>query len=144
MKIKRFLAKDMRTALAQVKETLGSDAVIMSNKKVTGGIEIVAAVDYDEPKPKGLIAEKSASSPTFMDLAEEKISLGLKRPVRSEARVKPAPAADSLQALLERQQSRVEQHVSQHSSEELDMPEWAKGLQAPQSFTKSSPCTWAT
>ena len=141
MKIKRFLAKDMRTALAQVKETLGSDAVIMSNKKVTGGIEIVAAVDYDEPKPKGLIAEKSASSPTFMDLAEEKISLGLKRPVRSEARVKPAPAADSLQALLERQQSRVEQHVSQHTNEELDMPEWAKGLQAPQSFTKSSPET---
>lgn len=61
MKIKRFLAKDMRTALAQVKETLGSDAVIMSNKKVTGGIEIVAAVDYDEPKPKALIAEKTAS-----------------------------------------------------------------------------------
>ncbi|MPY24888.1 flagellar biosynthesis protein FlhF [Shewanella psychropiezotolerans] len=141
MKIKRFLAKDMRTALAQVKDTLGSDAVIMSNKKVTGGIEIVAAVDYDEPKPKALIAEKPALSSTFMDLAEEKISLGLKRPVRSEARVKPAPAADSLQALLERQQSRVEQHVSQHKSEELDMPEWAKGLQAPQSLAKSSPET---
>ncbi|AQS38884.1 flagellar biosynthetic protein FlhF [Shewanella psychrophila] len=139
MKIKRFLAKDMRTALAQVKDTLGSDAVIMSNKKVTGGIEIVAAVDYDEPKPKALMAEKPASAPTFMDLAEEKISLGLKRPVRSEARAKPAPAADSLQALLERQQSRVEQQVSQHTSEELDMPEWAKGLQAPQSKTKSSP-----
>ena len=37
MKIKRFFAKDMRTALAEVKETLGPDAVIMSNKKVTGG-----------------------------------------------------------------------------------------------------------
>ena len=46
MKIKRFFAKDMRTALAEVKETLGPDAVIMSNKKVSGGIEIVAAVDY--------------------------------------------------------------------------------------------------
>ncbi|WP_299009487.1 flagellar biosynthesis protein FlhF [uncultured Shewanella sp.] len=50
MKIKRFLAKDMRSALAQVKETLGVDAVIMSNKKVTGGIEIVAAVDFDGAK----------------------------------------------------------------------------------------------
>lgn len=46
MKMKRFFAKDMRSALNEVKETLGSDAVIMSNKKVTGGIEIVAAVDY--------------------------------------------------------------------------------------------------
>ncbi|KII75479.1 flagellar biosynthesis protein FlhF [Vibrio renipiscarius] len=47
MKIKRFFAKDMRTALLQVKEELGSDAVIMSNKKVAGGVEIVAAVDGD-------------------------------------------------------------------------------------------------
>ena len=46
MKIKRFFAKDMRTALAEVKEVLGPDAVIMSNKKVSGVIEIVAAVDY--------------------------------------------------------------------------------------------------
>ncbi|MBL1378373.1 flagellar biosynthesis protein FlhF [Zobellella iuensis] len=49
MKIKRFFAKDMRAALAEVKEVLGAEAVIMSNKKVSGGIEIVAAVDDDEP-----------------------------------------------------------------------------------------------
>ncbi|MCD9489343.1 flagellar biosynthesis protein FlhF [Photobacterium phosphoreum] len=47
MKIKRFFAKDMRTALSEVKEELGPDAVIMSNKKVAGGVEIVAAVDTD-------------------------------------------------------------------------------------------------
>ncbi|WP_298717878.1 flagellar biosynthesis protein FlhF [uncultured Oceanisphaera sp.] len=48
MKIKRFFAKDMRAALAEVKDVLGADAVIMSNKKVSGGIEIVAAVDDDD------------------------------------------------------------------------------------------------
>ena len=37
----------MRTALLQVKAELGDDAVIMSNKKVAGGVEIVAAVDGD-------------------------------------------------------------------------------------------------
>ena len=37
----------MRTALLQVKDELGADAVIMSNKKVAGGVEIVAAVDGD-------------------------------------------------------------------------------------------------
>ncbi|MDV2856457.1 MULTISPECIES: flagellar biosynthesis protein FlhF [Oceanimonas] len=51
MKIKRFFAKDMRAALAEVKEELGADAVIMSNKKVSGGIEIVAAVDDDDNTP---------------------------------------------------------------------------------------------
>ncbi|WP_069446290.1 flagellar biosynthesis protein FlhF [Vibrio scophthalmi] len=56
MKIKRFFAKDMRTALLQVKDELGVDAVIMSNKKVAGGVEIVAAVDGDSA------AAKSSSS----------------------------------------------------------------------------------
>lgn len=48
MKIKRFFAADIRQALRQVRETLGSDAVILSNKAVEGGVELVAAMDYDE------------------------------------------------------------------------------------------------
>ena len=48
MKIKRFFAKDMRAGIRQVREALGADAVILSNNQVNGGIEIVAAVDYDE------------------------------------------------------------------------------------------------
>ena len=48
MKIKRFVARDMRTALAQIKEELGADAVIMSNKKVPEGVELMAAVDYSQ------------------------------------------------------------------------------------------------
>lgn len=47
MKIKRYFAKDMRSALTQVKEELGADAVIMSNKKTATGVEIVAAIDAD-------------------------------------------------------------------------------------------------
>ncbi|WP_335915631.1 flagellar biosynthesis protein FlhF [Shewanella algae] len=123
MKIKRFFAKDMRAALAQVKETLGADAVIMSNKKVTGGIEIVAAVDYDSPKP----AAAPTASP-FMELGEDKVSLGSGH-VRSNSKTNTEPVADSLQALLERQQSRLnEQLGQQNSAKDLDMPAWAKGL----------------
>ncbi|MFK5914924.1 MAG: flagellar biosynthesis protein FlhF [Woeseiaceae bacterium] len=48
MKIKRFVAEDMRTALRKVTEILGPDAVILSNNKIEEGIEIVAAIDYDE------------------------------------------------------------------------------------------------
>ena len=127
MKIKRFFAKDMRAALAQVKETLGSDAVIMSNKKVNGGIEIVAAVDYDEPKAK---TAATAPAPTFMDVSDDLVSLGAKQPVRVETRAKPAAPADSLQALLEKQQSRLNQQIS-HQQVDADLPAWAKGLQAP-------------
>ncbi len=48
MRIKRFLAPDMRTALRMVREEQGPDAVILSNRPTEGGIEIVAATDYDE------------------------------------------------------------------------------------------------
>lgn len=48
MKITRFIAQDMRSALRKVSETLGPDAVILSNNRVEDGVEIVAAIDYDE------------------------------------------------------------------------------------------------
>ena len=48
MKIKRFTAKDMREAIRLVREEQGPDAVILSNKRVNGQVEIVAATDYDE------------------------------------------------------------------------------------------------
>jgi flagellar biosynthesis protein FlhF len=48
MKIKRFFAPDIRQAIRRVRETLGPDAVILSNRSVEGGIELVAAIDYDE------------------------------------------------------------------------------------------------
>ncbi len=48
MKIKRFVDKDMRRVLKRVREEQGADAVILSNRRVEGGIEVIAAVDYDE------------------------------------------------------------------------------------------------
>lgn len=101
MKIKRFFAKDMRTALAEVKETLGPDAVIMSNKKVTGGVEIVAAVDYQSqvPGPK--------DAPVRRQLNDESVNISS----AGKQMTRPAPAkeqneyyADTLAALLARQQ----------------------------------------
>lgn len=48
MKIKRYFAADMRQAIRKVRDAQGPDAVILSNRKVEGGVEIIAAVDYDE------------------------------------------------------------------------------------------------
>jgi flagellar biosynthesis protein FlhF len=47
MKIQRYLAKDMRSALAQVREALGADAVILSSGRVGDEVEVVAAVDFE-------------------------------------------------------------------------------------------------
>lgn len=48
MKIKRFFAQDMRSALRLVREEQGPNAVILSNRRVEGGVEVVSATDYDE------------------------------------------------------------------------------------------------
>jgi len=75
MKIKRFFAKDMRTAMVEVKEVLGPDAVIMSNKKVVGGIEIVAAVDY---QPQTSADAKADKGDVLSQLKEDSVQLSSK------------------------------------------------------------------
>ncbi|NYZ61816.1 flagellar biosynthesis protein FlhF [Luteimonas deserti] len=48
MKIRRFVAPDMRSALQMVRQAHGPDAVILSNRRTDEGVEIVAASNYDE------------------------------------------------------------------------------------------------
>ncbi|WP_127477503.1 flagellar biosynthesis protein FlhF [Sulfurivermis fontis] len=62
MKIKRYFAADMRQAIRLVREEQGPDAVILSNRKVNGGVEIVAAVDYDESLVRKMAGEEPHSA----------------------------------------------------------------------------------
>lgn len=48
MKIKRFVAPDMRQAMREVREEQGPEAVILSTRRFEEGIEVIAAIDYDE------------------------------------------------------------------------------------------------
>jgi flagellar biosynthesis protein FlhF len=58
MKLKRFTAADTRTAMQQINATLGPDAVILSSHQIEGGVEVVAAIDFDET----ILNAKSANS----------------------------------------------------------------------------------
>ncbi len=74
MKIKRFFAEDIRQAMRMVKEELGADAVIMSNKSVDGGVEIVAARDFDEQLIQSKLQKQAAEqqSSTILGSRETK------------------------------------------------------------------------
>ncbi len=63
MKIKRFQAPDIRQALRLVKESLGADAVILSNTSTGEGVELVAAIDMDEAAPARVEPPKPAARP---------------------------------------------------------------------------------
>ncbi len=51
MQVKRFFAADMRTAMKLVRDELGADASIIGNRRVAGGVELTAALDYQVPAP---------------------------------------------------------------------------------------------
>lgn len=105
MKIRRFYGKDMREALKQVKDELGDDAVIMSNKKLSDGVEIVAAYDK-EP----VHAPKRQQAPTTPE-PKRRVDA---TPTLSEIIGDSGP--DSLRALLEKQIQAKESAVQANSN----------------------------
>ncbi|RZQ53018.1 flagellar biosynthesis protein FlhF [Pseudoalteromonas phenolica] len=136
MKIKRFFAKDMRTALKEVKEELGADAVIMSNKKLADGVEIVAAVDNERAPEKPVEAQQPIAA------QQAKAHVQQPRFVRPEPqRAKPEPqaqVADSLQALLDRQapKPRSPELASMFSQSGINTEEVFKPRQAEEHFER--------
>lgn len=89
MRIKRFIAPDMRTALKMVREEHGPDAVILSNRATHGGIEVVAATDYDEALVQQALrnAAEPEAAPAFAAPREA-------APQRFEAAPVQAPVAE--------------------------------------------------
>ncbi len=108
----------MRSALNQVKEELGPDAVIMSNKKTATGIEIVAAVDND--------SVTSAAQETATQIAAQP-----KQAMSAYAGVSPeqdteSKVASSLQELLNRQ---AQINDSSPASAPVEQPEAVKAVE---------------
>ncbi|WP_246615082.1 flagellar biosynthesis protein FlhF [Agarivorans litoreus] len=132
--MKRFFAKDMRTALAEVKETLGSDAVIMSNKKVTGGIEIVAAVEPSNTKHSATKADRELAEDSVklssMNTASAKNSPAKQHP--SHDFDESASLKDNLTNFMQRHQKRQQENLQQ-SQQKQQRP---RTVQAPRSLAQ--------
>lgn len=66
MNVRKFIAANARDALRKVKETLGNDAIILSNRGVPGGVEIMAVAARDmamiipTPVGEGAASERQA------------------------------------------------------------------------------------
>ncbi|MCA1929411.1 flagellar biosynthesis protein FlhF [Rheinheimera sp.] len=128
MKIKRFVAKDMRTALTEVKEFLGPDAIILSNKKVAGGVEIVAAIDPDAAPQKAQPEAPAVAQP----------AVGSRLNIKVDDEQEQAPA-DSLQALLARQISKQPAAAQAISANKMAAAKTAAATSALFSVANSAP-----
>ena len=137
MKIRRFVGKDMRSALAQIKEELGVDAVIMSNKKIPEGVELMAAIDYNQSVPE-VTTENQISDGASREVLNDVVNIGssaaaapseLQKIIakNDKSSVEGEAPSDSLSALLNRQvqnKSTVVQEInSQVSSQDENIEE---------------------
>tara|TARA_R110001583_G_scaffold50189_9_gene156641 strand:+ start:2636 stop:4090 length:1455 start_codon:yes stop_codon:yes gene_type:complete len=152
MKIKRFFAKDMRTAMVEVKEVLGPDAVIMSNKKVVGGIEIVAAVDYqsqtgDEPKANKTdsLSQLKEDSVQLSSKSSEKVpKIKLPNSIRSNRKENGDDFAKSLNSFFGK--VNAQQNKKTVLKKRQDLPSFSfqdEAEKAPKPFASSQPATLA-
>lgn len=126
VKIRRYVAKDMRTALAQIKEELGADAVIMSNKKIAEGVELMAAVDYSQvtPDARPSISKNESITPPHKlidrDVVNDVVSLGKSEINKNRVEnIQPNFPVDSLSALLNRDVQKTKIHDEQYTGQSV-------------------------
>jgi flagellar biosynthesis protein FlhF len=90
MNIRRFVAANSRLALREVREALGGDAVILANRPVEGGVEILAAASGDLSRMTDASAPaslKQRSAPASLTPAAAKAQPGTR--IQAQAPVKP-------------------------------------------------------
>ncbi len=64
MKIKRYTGASTREVLARIRGDLGPDAVILSNREIAGGVELMAAVDFDASRLQAETVAAPAAAPS--------------------------------------------------------------------------------
>jgi len=75
----------MRHVLRRVREDQGPDAVILSNRRVEDGIEVIAAIDYDEALVRHALGvsaetEQQISSDALAEFAEDDVTVAEQLP----------------------------------------------------------------
>jgi len=89
MRIQRYIAKDMRSALSQVREAMGPEAVILSTGTIGDQVEVVAAIDVEVARE---FAAPRAAAPLTQNETIEHPPVRRASSQLSEALVPRAPA----------------------------------------------------
>lgn len=103
MKISRFYGANTRDVMRQVREALGPDALIVSNRSVEGGIEVLATVDgaFDDAPQQQTPPRVGVPAPAYAPPAQERqpaapsfgAPAGMERPQVTPVAMPPLPPA---------------------------------------------------
>ncbi|NHA13353.1 flagellar biosynthesis protein FlhF [Thioalkalivibrio sp. XN279] len=120
MKIKRFFATDMRQAIHQVRAEQGPDAVILSTRTTAGGVEIVAAVDYDAELVTGMLGGAAEPAQPVQSAQPEPEEEAYQRPSPERIEWSQDPALSAMQAELKSLRAILQEQVSRLSCSDQD------------------------
>ncbi|TFZ08363.1 flagellar biosynthesis protein FlhF [Ramlibacter humi] len=95
MNVKRFVGKNAREALAQARAACGDNAVVLSNRPVPGGVEILAMAGEDADAPELPLPLPAAAKPKEAPLMS---TLSFQDYVRERQRQEAAPVAAQVPA----------------------------------------------
>jgi flagellar biosynthesis protein FlhF len=83
MELQRILAKDSRSAMEQVHQKYGIDALVVSNKRANNKTELIVAIDFEDNSEvileglqvegESMVNERLAQYPTFDQVMETKV-----------------------------------------------------------------------
>ena len=71
MKVKRYFASNMRSALDMIKQAQGPDVLILSNRKVDGGVELITADELTDQEAERLVQQTRKAPRPDLDGAEK-------------------------------------------------------------------------
>lgn len=137
MNVRKFIAATARDALRKVKETLGPDAIILSNRGIPGGVEIMAVAARDMemivPTPErepGPLRKEAMPAPSFESLGgrpaaspQASASVPAGAAARAPQRARPAPPSPSSQvSQVSQAASRPSPPLTVRAKPQVDLP----------------------
>ena len=135
--IKKFHAQTTRDALRQVRDALGASAIILSNRQVAGGVEIIAVADMD------MAALTAQAEPALWAAAQNprpahsRAPEPAARPSPSFPNSPPKPAVSAIPEEAKPQLSTLAEYLAQKEGASLIRPSPARAPHA----TQTAPVT---
>lgn len=100
MNIQRFFARNSREAISQVRNALGADAIILSNRAVEGGTEILAVKERDMDQminvSQAPAAPAAAPTTTTKSFSQQQIDILTRRTLLADTNIAQAEAQTNI------------------------------------------------
>ena len=96
MNIQRFFARNSREAISQVRNALGADAIILSNRAVEGGTEILAVKERDMDQMINVSQAPAAPTAATKSFSQQQIDILTRRTLLAETNIAQTEAQTNI------------------------------------------------